>query len=245
ALRHGAGVEQETTDPQQAYARFPTRERTRYREGWLVSPSNRLGSRGHRRSLGRVGDLANDLDDVSVRVERAPLAVGAVAPRQDLTDSFELLLRAQLASMRLDVAQRAADELGDRDAVPPAGREIHHRRLEPVAGGEPLVLGRQDPVVGRDLLAAVVALAVMLNERLAVRRQRNGVLDPGDRVADPDLDGAEARMQSDVPPDVRVVRDAAGLLELADHLCVVGVVLEARRGPRAREGGEDRLPARR
>ena len=36
ALRHGAGVEQETTDPQQAYARFPTRERTRYREGWLV-----------------------------------------------------------------------------------------------------------------------------------------------------------------------------------------------------------------
>jgi uncharacterized cupin superfamily protein len=35
ALRHGAGVEQETTDPQEAYARFPKREPSRYREGWL------------------------------------------------------------------------------------------------------------------------------------------------------------------------------------------------------------------
>jgi uncharacterized cupin superfamily protein len=35
ALRHGAGVEQETTDPKQAYARFQPREATRYREGWL------------------------------------------------------------------------------------------------------------------------------------------------------------------------------------------------------------------
>ena len=35
ALRHGAGVEEETTDPKQAYARFPKREPSRYREGWL------------------------------------------------------------------------------------------------------------------------------------------------------------------------------------------------------------------
>jgi uncharacterized cupin superfamily protein len=35
ALRHGAGVEAETTDPKQAYARFPPREPTRYVEGWL------------------------------------------------------------------------------------------------------------------------------------------------------------------------------------------------------------------
>jgi uncharacterized cupin superfamily protein len=35
ALRHGAGAEQETTDEEQAYARFPRREPTRYREGWL------------------------------------------------------------------------------------------------------------------------------------------------------------------------------------------------------------------
>jgi uncharacterized cupin superfamily protein len=35
ALRHGAGVEHETTDPKQAYARFTKRELTGYREGWL------------------------------------------------------------------------------------------------------------------------------------------------------------------------------------------------------------------
>jgi uncharacterized cupin superfamily protein len=35
AIRHGAGVEQETTDPEEAYARFPKGERTRYRRGRL------------------------------------------------------------------------------------------------------------------------------------------------------------------------------------------------------------------
>src|ERR671930_817557 len=35
ALRHGAGVEEETDDPKQAYARFRPSEPTRYREGWL------------------------------------------------------------------------------------------------------------------------------------------------------------------------------------------------------------------
>src|SRR5215212_4253512 len=35
ALRHGAGVEQDTTDPKEAYARFPQREPSRYRTGWL------------------------------------------------------------------------------------------------------------------------------------------------------------------------------------------------------------------
>jgi uncharacterized cupin superfamily protein len=35
ALRHGAGVEEETTDAEVAYARFPQPEPTRYRDGWL------------------------------------------------------------------------------------------------------------------------------------------------------------------------------------------------------------------
>jgi uncharacterized cupin superfamily protein len=35
ALRHGAAVERETTDPGEAYARFPRSELTRYRDGWL------------------------------------------------------------------------------------------------------------------------------------------------------------------------------------------------------------------
>ena len=35
AIRHGAGVEQETTDQNVAYERFSKREPTRYRYGWL------------------------------------------------------------------------------------------------------------------------------------------------------------------------------------------------------------------
>ncbi len=37
ALRHRAGVEQETTKAEEAYAPFPKREPTGYREGWLPS----------------------------------------------------------------------------------------------------------------------------------------------------------------------------------------------------------------
>jgi uncharacterized cupin superfamily protein len=35
AIRLGAGVERETTDPREAYARFPRSHLTRYHEGWL------------------------------------------------------------------------------------------------------------------------------------------------------------------------------------------------------------------
>lgn len=35
ALRHGVGVEEETTDPKAAYGRFPPRRRARYSPGWL------------------------------------------------------------------------------------------------------------------------------------------------------------------------------------------------------------------
>jgi uncharacterized cupin superfamily protein len=35
ALRHGAGVERETSDPEEAYALFPEPEWTPYRKGWL------------------------------------------------------------------------------------------------------------------------------------------------------------------------------------------------------------------
>jgi uncharacterized cupin superfamily protein len=35
AIRHGAGVEEETSDAEVAYARFPRSEPTRYRDGWL------------------------------------------------------------------------------------------------------------------------------------------------------------------------------------------------------------------
>ena len=36
AIRHGAGVERETSDPSEAYTRFPRSELTGYRDGWLA-----------------------------------------------------------------------------------------------------------------------------------------------------------------------------------------------------------------
>ena len=35
ALRHHAGLEEESDDPKQAYARFPASKLSRYRGGWL------------------------------------------------------------------------------------------------------------------------------------------------------------------------------------------------------------------
>ena len=35
AARHGASVEEDTTEPDEAYARFPRREPSQYREAWL------------------------------------------------------------------------------------------------------------------------------------------------------------------------------------------------------------------
>ena len=39
ALRHGVGVEEATTEPTVAYARFEQRKPTRYRAGWLPDSS--------------------------------------------------------------------------------------------------------------------------------------------------------------------------------------------------------------
>jgi hypothetical protein len=41
ALRHGAGVEEETTDADVAYARYPEAEITRYRD-WLLGDTSAL-----------------------------------------------------------------------------------------------------------------------------------------------------------------------------------------------------------
>jgi hypothetical protein len=35
AVRHDASAERETTDPQEAYARFPARRPVAFEEGWL------------------------------------------------------------------------------------------------------------------------------------------------------------------------------------------------------------------
>jgi uncharacterized cupin superfamily protein len=45
ALRHDAGVERETTEPGEAYARFPQGKLTRYRDGWLRDECDSVADR--------------------------------------------------------------------------------------------------------------------------------------------------------------------------------------------------------
>src|SRR3954471_11864769 len=213
------------------------------------TPSTRSILRGGRRlrlrrDLRRLGDLPRHLDDVLVRVEDVELAVGAVAAAQDLLDAGELLLGAEVARVPAQRLHCSSDEGRHGQPVPATRVKIHHRRREAVARREPLVLGREDAVEGRDLLAALDELCVVLDERLAVRGDGDHVLEARHRVVDPDLDRAETRVEPDVPPDVRVVLDTAGLLELVHDLRVIRVVAEARRWARTREGGEDHVARR-
>src|SRR6266536_6132942 len=55
------------------------------------------------RDLCHVRDLADDLDDVAVRVEDPELPVGAVPVAQDFLEALELTVGAELACMRLDL----------------------------------------------------------------------------------------------------------------------------------------------
>src|SRR5262249_58848208 len=125
------------------------------------------------------------------------LAVGAVPAAEDLLDPGQLVLGPELAGVRRGELHRAADHLRDGLTVAPPGDEIHDRRLEPVARREPLVLGREDAVIARNLLARIEALRVVLDERLAERDERDDVVELRYRVADPDLDRPESRMEPD------------------------------------------------
>ncbi len=181
------------------------------------------------------------LDEVVIRVPGSKLAVCAVAARQDFLDPLQLALRSELACLRLDRVKRASDELGDGYPLARAGREVHHGRLEPVPRGEELVFDCQDAVVARKRASRLEPLAVVLDEGLEVRGYGDGVVDVRDGIADPQLDRAEPRVDADVPPDARVVGDAACALKLADHLGVFGVAPKAGRHARAGECREHHL----
>src|SRR5581483_11280753 len=161
----------------------PTRARSGSSESEAASVGCSRCAGAERAFFRRSGDLADDLDDVAIRIPDAQLAIGAVAACEDLADSLELALRSELARVRLDAAQRAAYQLRDGHAVSSARREVHDRGLEAVARREPLVLGREEPVPTRDLLAGVEQLAVHLHDRLEEGGDRHDVLEPRHRVA--------------------------------------------------------------
>src|SRR5437660_1255837 len=96
--------------------------------------------------LGALRELSHDFGEVAVRVPDPQLVGGAVPAGEDFLDPLELTLAAEIARMRLHLAQRSPDELGHRHAVATAGGEVHDRRLDPVTGGKPLVFRDQEPV---------------------------------------------------------------------------------------------------
>jgi hypothetical protein len=64
-------------------------------------------------------------------------------------------------------------------------------------------------------------------------------------VADPDLDGREGQMRTDAPPDLGVLGDRAGLVEVADVALVLVPAGERVRDAAAREHPREDLRARR
>ena len=78
ALRHGAGVEQETTDPRQAYAPVPKRETTAYREGWLPEDRAHDARPHHPQSCSHVfhgsGTATREASPRGTRLARGPAA---------------------------------------------------------------------------------------------------------------------------------------------------------------------------
>ena len=138
-------------------------------------------------------------------------------------------------------AKRALDET--RDGHGPTAREVDDGRLQSVARRTPLVLVRQDRVEDGQDFAGPVGGDVARDQRLHVGGQRDGVLHAAHGVHHPHLDRAEAGMRPHVPPDPRVVLEAAARVELRDDRGELLVVAEMRRRTRARERREDQVPA--
>ncbi len=111
--------------------------------------------------------------------------------------------------------------------------------LETVARREPAVLADDEPIGLRETLAMVVAPPVVSDQRLHQPGDRDAVERSRLDVENAHLDGAETRMRSDVPPQVRVVEDRACALEALDAERIVLVRSEGRRQPTARERLED------
>ena len=94
--------------------------------------------------------------------------------------------------------------------------------------------------------SAQLAERLAAHEALDQRDQRRRVADARLRVHHPHLERAELRLQADVPPDERRLRDRAAADQDVDRLDVGGVGVHLARDARAREGLEDgRAGARR
>src|SRR5436190_15703252 len=135
----------------------------------------------------------------------------------------------------------ALNKLGQRFASGPdrVADEIDELGGEAVAGGAPFVLGDQ-----RSRLDRPRALGEGRRKALSDRSKGRHVGDTRLRVEHAQLDGAEIRVRTHVPPQKRVVVEQTGVRAVANKLLEVCERAERRRQAAARHGLED-LAARR
>ena len=151
------------------------------------------------------------------------------APGEHPLDALERVETAEILRVRRKLTQAALRELCRGHRRLAAGHEVDQGRLEPVAGGEPLVLGHEQAMERGRRVPLLDLVDQLGHERLDVGRQRHRVLEVELHVHHPHLERAEPRVWPDVPPETRVVDDRAGALEPADGLGVIVVAVEARR----------------
>src|SRR4051794_35213619 len=131
---------------------------TTKRSGWLMEP------RIVALQSGLFDDLGHDLAQVVVGLVDHQLPGAAVAVVQDVVDAVQIVGRPQVLGMLHHAAQNPPRQLLGRHAR--GLGQVDQLPLEPVAGGEELVLVEHLVRVATQFLAGVEMLAQLLHERL-------------------------------------------------------------------------------
>src|SRR6185295_2175762 len=127
--------------------------------------------------------------------------------------------------------RKLADQFGDRECHVPIGVDQLAVRTKARCG--PAVLVVHTALTRVEL--ARRSIECPFAERADVTHERRGTLDGRRLVGSADLQGSEARMQTDVPPEARVIARHVGLGHPFDEALPLGVVAEGGRRTMARE----------
>ena len=143
------------------------------------------------------------------RCRRRPRAAARSSRRRRGSASTSASSSAQPS--RCGERAQVVDQLRDRLAQRAGGAVLVDDQLgvEPVPGRAPLVLPHHPALRTRQPVAAVELGVELVHQALRERRHRADLVQGRQAVADPQLDGAEAGMRPDVPPDLADRLDGA------------------------------------
>ena len=120
---------------------------------------------------------------------------------------MQLFAAVQTHRHRHEVLHQLCDGLAQRHRG--AGLVDHDRGVQAVASGAPFVLAHQPRAWRGQRVAAVEQRVEALHQTLPQRCDHTDLAQRRNPVADAQLDGAEAGMRPDVPPDLPDAADAA------------------------------------